>query len=346
MKKSVILSLIGLIIASLVIIGVSCTNDQPVTPDEPTEEVDNIIVDDQATDDDPIIGGDQDAYGCYLAAGYQWCEAKQKCLRSWEEACEKSTEDALKDALTVKNGTSFDDYTITITKQEGDYIQGGVSAGLGGAAFFAAKVDGTWVIVFDGQDSPHCTTLEQYSFPESFTGGCYIDPIEGIRDAFEAKYSRSYDNATITIVKETTSFVQGGITEGLASGAAFYATKVDGTWIIVFDGQYTPDCSIFEPYNFPMSLVETCYDNPTEGIRDAFETKYNRSYDNASITIVNETTGFVQGGITEGLASGAAFYAAEVGGTWVIVFDGQYTPDCSIFEPYNFPESLIVTCNE
>lgn len=36
----------------------------------------------------PLLGGDRDAHGCIPSAGYQWCEAKQKCLRTWEEPCE------------------------------------------------------------------------------------------------------------------------------------------------------------------------------------------------------------------------------------------------------------------
>lgn len=34
-----------------------------------------------------IIGGDKDEHGCLIAAGYSWCEEKQKCLRAWEESC-------------------------------------------------------------------------------------------------------------------------------------------------------------------------------------------------------------------------------------------------------------------
>ena len=34
-----------------------------------------------------LIGGDKDEHGCLIAAGYSWCESKQKCLRSWEEIC-------------------------------------------------------------------------------------------------------------------------------------------------------------------------------------------------------------------------------------------------------------------
>lgn len=35
-----------------------------------------------------VIGGDKDEHGCLPAAGYTWCESKQKCLREWEEPCE------------------------------------------------------------------------------------------------------------------------------------------------------------------------------------------------------------------------------------------------------------------
>ena len=52
-----------------------------------------------------IIGGDKDEHGCLIAAGYSWCEAKQKCLRAWEEACE-----------TAVNGSNVtDDVNTEIT---------------------------------------------------------------------------------------------------------------------------------------------------------------------------------------------------------------------------------------
>ncbi len=38
-------------------------------------------------EEEPLIGGDRDAHGCIPSAGYTWCEAKQKCLRVWEEPC-------------------------------------------------------------------------------------------------------------------------------------------------------------------------------------------------------------------------------------------------------------------
>lgn len=34
-----------------------------------------------------IVGNDSDIHGCKASAGYSWCEAKQKCLRMWEDVC-------------------------------------------------------------------------------------------------------------------------------------------------------------------------------------------------------------------------------------------------------------------
>ncbi|MBM3205341.1 hypothetical protein FJZ41_00615 [Candidatus Shapirobacteria bacterium] len=41
---------------------------------------------------DNLLGGDRDEHGCIGSAGYSWCEAKQKCLRIWEEPCEANGE--------------------------------------------------------------------------------------------------------------------------------------------------------------------------------------------------------------------------------------------------------------
>lgn len=35
----------------------------------------------------PILGADRDSHGCIPSAGYQWCDALQKCIRPWEENC-------------------------------------------------------------------------------------------------------------------------------------------------------------------------------------------------------------------------------------------------------------------
>ena len=34
----------------------------------------------------PSIGGDRDAHGCLVPAGYAWCEREHDCVRPWELA--------------------------------------------------------------------------------------------------------------------------------------------------------------------------------------------------------------------------------------------------------------------
>ena len=37
-----------------------------------------------------LVGGDKDVHGCIGSAGYSWCAVKNKCLRVWEEECERT----------------------------------------------------------------------------------------------------------------------------------------------------------------------------------------------------------------------------------------------------------------
>lgn len=52
----------------------------------------------------PIVGGDRDVHGCIGSAGYSWCAAKNKCLRSWEESCTPVSNGTL--SATPSSGTA------------------------------------------------------------------------------------------------------------------------------------------------------------------------------------------------------------------------------------------------
>lgn len=112
---------------------------------------------------DKLIGGDKDEYGCLIAAGYSWCEEKNKCLRTWEEECEEDKKDAITSAMADKYGKDDSEVTITISKEEGDYVRGGVEfapGGLGNAGMFlATKVNKEWEIVYDGTGVADCDEL-------------------------------------------------------------------------------------------------------------------------------------------------------------------------------------------
>jgi len=79
-KKSVFIIIIVLAAVILLVTAFFLFNrPKPSSPD-------NIIQDEGAM----VVGNDRDEHGCLGSAGYSWCEAKQKCLRSWEEKCDEN----------------------------------------------------------------------------------------------------------------------------------------------------------------------------------------------------------------------------------------------------------------
>lgn len=132
---------------------------------------------------EPVVGGDKDAHGCIGSAGYSWCEVKQKCLRNWEEPCVSDSVTAdetenlkslMKQAIVAKHGSEANSLNITVAAIEGDYAKGGASGQGGGGLWFAAKVNGTWQLVWDGNGIIRCSDLAAYpQFPNSMISGCY-----------------------------------------------------------------------------------------------------------------------------------------------------------------------------
>ncbi len=111
-----------------------------------------------------------------------------------EEATEEATEEAeivdekeiletvIRDAIIEKRGGDPDNLIIIVSKIEGDYSSGGVrnaSAEVGGAMWLAAKVDGVWELVWDGNGAIYCNDLIDYlDFPASMIPECY-DEVTG-----------------------------------------------------------------------------------------------------------------------------------------------------------------------
>ena len=128
-----------------------------------------------------LVGNDRDEHGCIGSAGYEWCVAKNKCLRSWEETCivavSNNDNDLIKQALVNKHGWKIDDILVTISKNDGKYASGGVrekSSEVGGGYFFAVKDNGTWKIVVDGNGTIDCVALIPYpDYPNTLIPECY-----------------------------------------------------------------------------------------------------------------------------------------------------------------------------
>lgn len=144
-----------------------------------------------------LVGGGADSHGCSTDGGYQWCALKNKCIRTWEESCDLSSPTltptptasdyadliaAVKAGLIAEHGQSAASLQITVSKINGNYAQGAANEEHGGGMWFAAQVNGTWKLVWDGNGIINCTSLASYSaFPKDMIPQCWDDTIGDMR---------------------------------------------------------------------------------------------------------------------------------------------------------------------
>lgn len=80
----------------------------------------------------------------------------------------------IKAALVKKHGASAASLNVTVSKIEGDYAKGGASGEGGGGMWFAAKLNGTWTLVWDGNGIVTCNDVSPFpGFPVSMIPECW-----------------------------------------------------------------------------------------------------------------------------------------------------------------------------
>jgi len=83
---------------------------------------------------------------------------------------------AVKKGLVAEHGPDANTLTVTVSKVDGVYAKGMASATAGGGIWFAAKVNGTWNLVWDGNGVILCKNLTTYpNFPKAMIPECYND---------------------------------------------------------------------------------------------------------------------------------------------------------------------------
>jgi hypothetical protein len=255
---------------------------------------------------------------------------------------------ALKAALAAHLGMNVNSLNITIEQNTGLFARGGVENGY----FLAAKVNGKWVIVADGQGVIDCQLIAQYGFPASMVPECAGPPNppsnppsdqEALKAALAAHLGMNVNSLNITISQNTGTFARGGVDNGY-----FLAAKVNGQWVIVADGQGALDCNLIAQYGFPASMIPECSGPPNppsnlpsdqEGLKAALAAHLEMNVNSLNITISQNTGTFARGGVDNGY-----FLAAKVNGQWVIVADGQGVIDCQFIAQYGFPASMVPEC--
>lgn len=100
---------------------------------------------------------------------------------------------------------------------------------------------------------------------------------ESIKELFAGKYNKKVSAVSLDITKETEDYARGSVTfldEGpLGIGGIFLATKIDGEWMLVFDGNGSFSCEMLRDYNFPEDMMEGCAEEmePMLDIKDGSE---------------------------------------------------------------------------
>ena len=82
---------------------------------------------------------------------------------------------AVRAGLIAEHGPGANAMTITVSKIQGNYAQGGASEQGGGAMWFAAKVSGAWKLAWDGNGTISCASIDPYKFPVTMIPECWND---------------------------------------------------------------------------------------------------------------------------------------------------------------------------
>ncbi len=129
-------------------------------------------------------------------------------------------------------------------------------------AIFIAGMQGAKLLQTPAPTPSPAPTIEQPVSSPTFTATptqTTVSDVESIRAALAAKYSKRPSETNLTISKQTDVHAWGSFKfEGDIAGAWFLAYKKPTGWIVVDDGNGTISCEKIEPYDFPVTLVESC----------------------------------------------------------------------------------------
>ncbi len=256
-----------------------------------------------------LIVGDKDEHNCLVAAGYSWCEAKNKCLRNFEEFCPDMVSKLVSDIeqnsgvkLEAQGETEFnwivgDSNTIADVKITGSLYQ----------------ADNMKWENYDRMEKYLNDHIEMDSYnladsPVAGVSGYYLDYVAC---NLSFKYLELQENPNRPVEP-----VDGTLQAKLACG---YFNKNDISGIIL-----------------------------AQKMRELLAIKYQESISLVKVNITSSDDNHVRGDVfflnQQGeQGEGGIFLAAKVSGVWQIVFDGNGVIPCSL-SSYGFPQEMLVDC--
>lgn len=82
---------------------------------------------------------------------------------------------AVHDGLIAEHGPDAGSMNITVSKIQGNFAEGMAGGTGGGGMWFAAKVNGTWKLAWDGNGTISCAQINPYNFPNTLVPECWDD---------------------------------------------------------------------------------------------------------------------------------------------------------------------------
>ncbi len=253
------------------------------------------------------IGGDQDEHGCLGPAGYSWCEAKQKCLRVFEEFCP----DAVAAIVgSIKNETGVE--LVLIGDKEFNWIASE------GEATTDVRISGT-SYVNDNVPMADYLKIEKY-MNDNFEADSYnlADGVEGGLRGYYVDYMVCDLNFRHNQMKQNES----GISE------------LDGDSLKV-----TLDCGYFNKNDIPNLIT-------AQLIKEILARKYQKAISELTVRVDKNTDNHAAGSVRFGPEGtpGGLWFAAKTDNGWELVYDGNGIIPCDAINKYNFPEDIVPQC--
>ncbi|HEY4695117.1 MAG TPA: hypothetical protein VIH52_04125 [Candidatus Nanoarchaeia archaeon] len=123
-----------------------------------------------------------------------------------------------------------------------------------------------WLIFFRNNNQEASQKSEKVSTSSArvaTNSAIVVDDETLIKQALVAKTGIAESMIAVTVSQKNGNFAKGFVgTQGEEVGGGYFlAVKVDGAWLVAYDGQANPNCEEVNPYNFPANMVPECLDS-------------------------------------------------------------------------------------
>jgi hypothetical protein len=260
---------------------------------------------DPAKDTGALVGNDRDEHNCIASAGYNWCAAKQKCLRVFEEFCADTTDKLVQDIKTesgveLKKGENTNFNWLVATSETM------TDATVSGIKYEAAKVKFT-----------------DYEKIENYLNKAWRPDPTNIADGVTGGlrgFQGDYAVCALTFTRPEMSASPEG---PLVPANDLVDVKLE--------------CGYYNDNDTPKLIT-------AQIVKEILAAKYKKAVGELKVTVSRMDDTHAAGGVKFGPEGtpGGLFLAVKTEGKWQVVYDGNGSIDCALMkDKYQFSAELL-----